>query len=96
MRWQTYYSMLHHQFCARHLPRHAVDEGLLAGCGERDESGGAESKFLTPATDDEQLDPAQGARPAGRTETSRCRPRGVMAAWNGRVPIMPATETKRE
>ena len=40
--------------------QHAVGEGLLAGLGERDEGGGAESEFAPPAADDEPLDPAPG------------------------------------
>ena len=40
--------------------QHAVGEGLLAGLGERDERGGAESEFAAPAADDEPLDPASG------------------------------------
>ena len=39
----------------------AVGEGLLAGVGERDERGGAESEFAPPSADDEPLDPAAGA-----------------------------------
>ena len=36
-------------------------EGLLAGVGERDERGGAESEFAASSADDEPLDPAAGA-----------------------------------
>ena len=39
----------------------AVGEGLLAGVGERDERGGAESEFAAPSADDEPLDQAAGA-----------------------------------
>ncbi len=35
-------------------------EGLLAGVGERDERGGAESEFAASSADDEPLDPAGG------------------------------------
>ena len=38
--------------------QHAVGESLLAGLGERDERGGAESEFAAPTADDEPLDPA--------------------------------------
>ena len=40
--------------------QHAFGEGLLAGLGERDERGGAESEFAAPSADDEPLDPASG------------------------------------
>ena len=39
----------------------AVGDGLLAGLDERDGGDGAESKFGTPAPDDEALDPAADA-----------------------------------
>ena len=38
----------------------AVGERLLASFGERNERGGAESKFAASAADDEPLDPAAG------------------------------------
>ena len=41
--------------------QHPVGEGLLAGLGERDEGGGAETEFAAPAADDEPLDPASGS-----------------------------------
>ena len=40
--------------------QHPVGEVLLAGLGVRDECGGAEPEFASPAADDEPLDPASG------------------------------------
>ena len=51
----------------------AVGEGLLAGLGERDERGGAEPEFASPAADDEPLDPASGAGRLDEESTGRCR-----------------------
>ena len=46
---------------AARVGQHAVGEGLLAGFGERDECGGAESELPASAADDEPLDPASGS-----------------------------------
>ena len=65
--------------------QHAVGEGLLAGLGERDERGGAESEFAAPAADDEPLDPAPG--PGGLDEQVQavavCVPSGRRGADEG-------------
>ena len=47
----------------------AVGEGQLAGLGEGDERGGAESEFAAPSADDEPLD--QLRVPVGWTRSSR-------------------------
>ena len=58
----------------------AVGEGLLAGFGERDERGGAETEFAAPAADDEPLDPASGA---GRLD-EQVQPVAVsVPSWRG-------------
>ena len=61
--------------------QHAVGEGLLAGLGERDERGGAESEFAAPAADDEPLDPA--SRPGGLDEQVQPVAVGVASGRGG-------------
>ena len=58
----------------------AVGEGQIAGLGERDERGGAESEFAAAAADDEPLDPASG--PAGLDEEVQAVPVCV-SSWRG-------------
>ena len=58
----------------------AVGKGQLAGFGERDERGGAESEFAAPSANDEPLDPAAGA---GRLN-ERVQPVAVgVSSWRG-------------
>ena len=72
----------------------AIGERLLAGLGERDQAGAAETEFAAASPDDEALDPAAGSGrldievqavavcvPSGRAAGRRGRRRRLMDDW---------------